>query len=68
MSAVFKLIGGGVAAVVMGIMLYQVPDLAWYHPLPAFAVAPLLIGMGIVHWRNLQKKNHEGAAVDPPKP
>jgi hypothetical protein len=71
MGAVLKLVGGGVLAVVLGILLYQVPDMDWYLPLPAFLVAPLLIGLGIVHWRNLQHKDKEGAepgaAADRPR-
>jgi hypothetical protein len=70
MGAVFKLVGGGVLAVVLGILLYQVPDMDWYLPLPAFLVAPLLIGLGVVHWRNLRRKDQGGtepgvAAVRP---
>jgi hypothetical protein len=63
MGAVFKLVGGGVLAVVLGVLLYQVPDMEWYLPLPAFLVAPLLIGLGIVHWRKLQQKEKEGAEL-----
>jgi hypothetical protein len=66
MGKVIKLVGGSVLAVVLGILLYQVPDMDWYLPLPAFLVAPLLIGLGIVHWRNLKKEDNE--PTDPVTP
>lgn len=56
MYAVWRLIGSGILAIVLGIMLYQVPEIEWYKPLPAFVVAPFLIGLGLMHWSNLKNK------------
>jgi hypothetical protein len=53
--AVWKLVGSGVLAVVLGVMLYQTPDIKWYEPLPAFVAAPFLIGLGLMHWSNLRR-------------
>jgi hypothetical protein len=61
MRAAIELVGGGVLAVLLGILLYRVPDMDWYLPLPAFLAAPLPIGLGIVQWRSLQQKDKERA-------
>ncbi len=45
-----RLIIGGFAAAALGIMLYAQAarfDLAWYHPLPAFLLALVLLGWGL---------------------
>jgi hypothetical protein len=67
MAAVIRLIAGGVGALILGIALYFVPDMDWYLPLPAFLVAPLLAGLGIVHWRNLQRAANVDAAQSDPE-
>ena len=57
MRAVIRLVGGGVLAIVLGVLLYLVPEMDWYLPLPAFLVGPLLIGLGMAHWRRLQQED-----------
>jgi hypothetical protein len=64
--AVLRLIGGGVVAAVLGVLLYQFPDMEWYMPLPAFLVSPLLIALGIVHWRNLRANGRWDEMPDEP--
>jgi hypothetical protein len=45
-----RLIISGVVVIGLGCFLYTLPkemDLAWYHPLPAFAAGLLLIALGV---------------------
>jgi hypothetical protein len=64
-----KIIAGGLAAIVLGCLLYAAPKdigLKWYQPLPAFAVGLILIAMGVYTLRSSSKKSREpeGASAD----